>query len=198
MPHTRERRDPRAQQVSPSAGTTRIVFAFVLGLALLAGIAHGQTPPSAPSFTATDIEVLNKLLTFVRPAVKGDGIIAIAYRPGNAASKADAEAIAATIGHGIMTGTAHLRPVPVPANQLMADEFDIIIPADKAPMQEVAAAWASHHALCVTSHIARVRAGTCTLGIASRQRVTIVLNTKAARRARVDFAAALLLMIEEV
>ncbi|WP_174503092.1 hypothetical protein [Acidiphilium sp. C61] len=198
MPHMLERRDRRPARDRKSAVAVQLVCALTLGLALVAGTAHGQTPSSVPSFTATDIKVLNKLLIFLRPAVKANGIIAIAYRSGNAASKADAEAIAAMIGHGFMTGTAHLRPVPVPANRLLADKFEIIIPADETPMQEVAAASASHHALCVTSHVARVRAGTCTLGIVSQQRVTIVLNTKAAHRAGVSFAAALLLMIEEV
>jgi len=82
-----------------------------LAAALLVGLlAHAA---AAASLSAGDLLVLGRVLAFVQPPPAGS--IVIAYASGDAASRADAEAIAGLIGDGIRFGGGVLRPKLVAA-----------------------------------------------------------------------------------
>ena len=153
---------------------------------------------SAASFAAKDLQVLGRAIAFMQPPPSPDAIIAIAYVAGNAASRQDAEAIAALIGDGIHAGRAILRPRIVDINGLEAGGFQVVIAADGANGARLRGAARSARALCVTTDIEAVRAGFCAMAITSEPRVEIIVNHAVSAAAGIDFAAAFRMMIQEM
>src|SRR5258708_28536617 len=88
--------------------TLRAVGLLATGVvAVLAWAAPSQV--CAASFAPKDLQVLGRAITFMLPPPGPDAMIAIAYVAGNAASRQDADAIAALIGSGLQAGRITLR-----------------------------------------------------------------------------------------
>jgi hypothetical protein len=117
---------------------------------------------------------------------------------GNAASRADAEAIAAQIGAGLQAGRAVLRPRVIDIDHLNMGGFQIVIAAAGANGPLLSAAARAARALCVTTEIEAVRAGLCAMAISSEPRVEIVVNHAVSAAAGIEFAPAFRMMIREM
>ncbi len=74
----------------------------------------------------------------------------------------------------------------------------VIVTATGANGDAVLDASRAQHALCVTSALAAVQSGSCTMSIRSNPRVEIVLNAEAARAAGVGFPIAFHMMVREL
>jgi hypothetical protein len=152
----------------------------------------------AASFAPKDLQVLGRAAAFMQPAPAADSFVAIAYMSGNAASRADAEAIAAQIGAGLQAGRAVLRPRVIDIDHLNMGGFQIVIAAAGANGPLLSAAARAARALCVTTEIEAVRAGLCAMAISSEPRVEIVVNHAVSAAAGIEFAPAFRMMIREM
>jgi hypothetical protein len=168
----------------------------MVALALLAWVALGG-PAAAASLSPRDVQVLGRALAFLQPP-PASGELAVVYAAGNAASKQDAEAIAAEIGEGLHVGGAVLRPRLVASAALAAEGFAVAITAADANGPAIRAAIDAKRALCVTADLAAVEAGSCTMAIRSEPRVEIVVNHAVAVASDVEFVAAFRMMIREI
>src|SRR5271167_1687961 len=73
------------------------LVAYLATIWITAGGAH------AASLSEKDVHVISKVLGFLDPAPTG-GTVAVVYASGDAASKADADGIAALFGGGLAVG----------------------------------------------------------------------------------------------
>jgi hypothetical protein len=168
-------------------------FAAALACALASQPGRG----AAASLSPRDLQVLSRTLNFLQAPAPG-GEVAVVYAAGDAASRQDAEAIAANLGEGLhATGTV-LRPHLVDATALGNGGFSVVITAAGANSPQVSAAVHALRALCVTAALEAVQAGLCTMAIRSEPRVEIVVNHAAASAAGVEFTAAFRMMIREI
>jgi hypothetical protein len=153
----------------------------------------------AASFAAQDLQVLGRAIAFLQTPPAQDAVIAIAYAAGDAASRRDAEDIAALIGSGLQAGQSMLRPKLVDVSNLgAAGSAIIIIAAAGAAGSRLNEAARAAHALCVTTDTAAVRSGFCTMAITTEPRVEILVNHAVAEASGVEFVAAFRMMIREM
>ena len=174
-------------------GTACLAVAFLW--ALIAGLF--ATPAAAQSVSERELQILTRAASFIRPELPSTASVAIAFEDGNAASRMDAEAIAAAFGTERRSGALVLRPELVTTDVLAQTKFSIVIAAVHANSPKVLAATRTARALCVTSELAAVREGLCAMTIQSGPRVEILLNHEAAATAGVSFAVAFRMMIRE-
>lgn len=168
-----------------------------IALALLTtGISFA--PANASSLSQKDVQIIAKAIGFMEPVPSGTGTVAIVYNAADAASKQDADAVAAFFGDGLKAGGALLKPKVVSAADLGAGGFLAVIPVNGAMNDQVGAAARSHHALCVTSDDAAVRSGACVMSVKSDPKVEITINKSAATSAGVGFGSAFLLMAHQI
>lgn len=159
-------------------------------------IAAAQAQSDTPaSLSARDLQVLGRSLAFVQPP---PGTLAIAYAPRSAASRHDADALAAALASGLRSGTSVLHPVVVETTAVASGHFGVVIAAAGANGPELSAATRATHTLCVTAELEAVQAALCTMAIRSEPRVDIVVSHAAAAAGSVEFAAAFRMMIREL
>jgi hypothetical protein len=174
------------------------------GLRLLVACAVTALTSASPydawgaSFAAKDLQILGRAVAFMQPAPPPDAVVAIAYAAGNAASRQDADAIAALIGGGLPAGHIVLRPRVVDVNGLEAGGFHVVIAAAGADGPRLNAAARAARALCVTTDVEAVRSGLCAMAITSEPRVKILVNHEVSAAAGIDFATAFRMMIQEM
>jgi hypothetical protein len=150
------------------------------------------------SFTAKDLQVLGRAVAFMQPPPLQDSVIAIAYVAGNAASRQDAEAIAALIGSGLQAGRVVLRPKLIDIGSVNTAGVPVVIAADGANGARLSAATRASGTLCVTTETEAVRSGLCAMAIITEPRVEILVNHAASAAAGIEFAAAFRMMIREI
>ncbi len=148
--------------------------------------------------TAKDLQVLGRAIAFLLPPPATGATVAIAYVNGNAASRSDAEAVAALIGDGLRAGNAVLHPKLVEVAALATTECAAVIATSGSNGAALSAASRSAHALCVTTELAAVEAGLCAMGIKSEPHVEILINHAAVSAAGIEFATAFRMMIREI
>jgi hypothetical protein len=173
--------------------TRRSWLSAALGLGL-----GWPSPGLAASLSARELLLIGKVLEFLLPRPAGDGVVAVAYAAGDAASRADAEAIAAALGAGVPVAGGVLRPVVVAGTALAGMRFALVIAAAGASGDAVMRAAAGQRALCVSGEPEAVQAGGCILAIRGEKRVEVFLNDAAARAAGLAFATAFRMMVREV
>jgi hypothetical protein len=166
-------------------------------LAVVPALAGGRWAEAA-SLSAHDLQVLGRALTFVEPAPAGTLTLAITYAANDAASRSDAEAIAALIGNGLRAGAAVLRPRMVDTAALAEGGFAVVLAAEGAADALLQAASQEQKILCVTADFAAVQAGRCVMAIRSEPRVEILVNHAAAAAAGIEFRAAFRMMVREI
>ncbi len=149
----------------------------------------------AASLSDRDLQVLGRALAFIRPPPDS---VAIVYAAGNAASRHDAEELAAAIGGGIPGGTSVLRPNVVDTASLAGSHYGLVIAAVGANGPALRDAMRSSRSFCVTADVDAVQAGLCTMSIRSDPRVEIVVNHTAAVAIGAEFTAAFRMMIREM
>lgn len=165
-------------------------------------VSVGLVPASAgaASFSAQDLRALTSAIRFMQPQPTSDAIIAIVYATGDAASRRDADAIAALIGDGLATGQAILRPrvVDIKSVNSGGSHIVVIIAAAAAIGPTLYEVTRIARALCVTADVETVRAGFCAMAITAVPRVEIIVNHLVTAAAGIEFAASFRLMIREI
>lgn len=151
----------------------------------------------AASLSAKDVQIIAKALTFLDPAPAG-GTIAVAYAPGDAPSKADADAIAALFsGVTIGSGTASAKAVETTA---LGDgsQFVAIIVAQGGAGDQAMSAAKAHKIPCISASPADVQAGHCMMSVQTDGKVDITLSGAAAQAAGVSFQSSFRMLIHEI
>ena len=172
-------------------------WGFGAAVACVAGLLGGAPAAAAASLSPQELQVLGGAIGFLQPP-PGAGAVAVVYAAGDPASRQDADAIAREIGPGIKAGSALLPAKVVDAATLAEGGFAVAIAAAGANGATLGAATRAAHLLCVTSELAAVQVGFCTMAISTDLRVQIVLNHAAAAASGIGFAAAFRMMIHEI
>lgn len=154
-------------------------------------------PAAAASLTAKDALIVAKALGFLEPAPAG-GTVAVLYGA-DAASKADAEGIAALFSGGLASGGGTITAKPVDAATLQDGAgFIAVIVAAGGPGELAMKAARSHKILTITASVADVQAAHCVMAVQTDPEVDLTVNRAAAQEAGLRFAAALAMLIHEI
>ncbi|WP_417451107.1 hypothetical protein [Kordiimonas sp.] len=157
------------------------------------GIAQAET-------TKRDVQVGAKAAAFVQPELTGDIATAIVFDPSNAASKADADTIAAALGDGMKIKHGTLRPKLVPLNDtaaLATARVVFLAHGVGDGMSSVASAAATNAILTISNDMSCVETDRCVVGVQSKPKVSIVVSKAASAAANLQFGAAFLMMVKE-
>lgn len=174
-----------------------VVMARIAVMACIACVAGAAPSAAAATLSPQELLIVGHAVGFMQPPPTA-GTVAVVYATGDAASRQDADAIAAEIGTGLQAGSAVLAPKVVDAAALAKGGFAVAIAASGANGPALGAAVRAARILCVTADLAAVGDGFCTMGITAKPRVTIVLNHAAAEAADISFVAAFRMMIREM
>jgi len=151
---------------------------------------------SAASLSGKDVQIIAKTMGFLDPAPAG-GVIAVVYS--DAASKADADEIAASFGEGLASSGGIVTAKAVDAGSLGGGNgYIAMILAAGATTDAVAAAAKAHRIPCITASTAMVQSGACTMAVQSTPKVSIIVNHAAAQAAGIGFASAFSMLIHEI
>ena len=164
-----------------------------VGLAAAFGIA----PPMAAA--DLNLPVATRVVSFLQPAPNGSISAAIIYQPGNAASEAEAASIERA--GPLIAGKGTLRLKRVPANalgQLAGVRVAFVTSGLREAEGQIAAAAARQSILTITSDLACVQAGHCTVAISTTPRVQITVSRAAAKAANIQFGSAFLMLVKEI
>lgn len=173
-----------------------LVFA---GLALAA---TGLGAQAAAQTTSRDVEVAARAVAFLASKPTGEQTTAVIYAPGNAESKADADAIVAILAGGVSAnkvslGAAKLVPVG-DLSGLAGVQVAFVTRGLGAQHDGIAKAAASQHLLTVSSDLGCVRAGHCVVGVQGQPSVQILISKQASQATGQSFASAFLMMAKEL
>jgi hypothetical protein len=166
---------------------------------LVAVLSGAQTAAWAET-TDLDVKVGAKAAAFVQPSLTGEIPTAIVFDPANAASKADADAIAAAIGSGLAIKGGTLKAQLVPVNEIGSlGNVKVIFVAHGLGdhMSAVAEASRAGSILTISNDMNCVEVGLCVVGVESKPKVSIVVSKSATAAANLQFGAAFLMMVQE-
>ncbi|WP_417451001.1 hypothetical protein [Kordiimonas sp.] len=169
------------------------------GLMALAITTLPTTVSAAPS--EKDVLVASRALNFISPKPSGEITAAIIYDASNAASKADAEGLAAIIGGGMKAGKVTLVGKLVDVNDMAAmkgSAIAFVAEGTAAHHSAIAAAVSGAGILTASTDLSCVRSAQCALGVSTDPKVEIFVNKSAASAAGVEFLPAFLMMVKEV
>ena len=171
-------------------------------MALVLAVSIALSTPAksvlAASFSPADLRLLSRVIAFLQPPLTPGAFVAIAYMPGNGASRLDAEAIAASLGDSIKAGTLSLPVRLVDLPSLGMGGFSVVIAAAGTNLPQLGAASHAAHVLCVSRDAEAVRAGNCSMAITSEPKVEILVNHAVTMEAGIDFQTAFRMMIREM
>ncbi len=156
-----------------------------------------MAPAQAASLSSRDVQIIAKALGFLEPPPSG-GTVAIVYATGNAASKADALAIAAMFGNGLASGGGTLTGRAVDAAALGDGAGYVAIILAEGAEDNGSATSPRHGLLSISAADSLVRSGHCVMAVHSEPRVDITVNRAAARAAGIDFSAAFGMLVHEL
>lgn len=167
----------------------KLIFSAV-AVAMLAMPAQAET-------TTRDLEVIGRALGFIEGASGSDRTVAIVY---DAASDAEAQALAASMSGGLSAGRVTLNP-----RLVASDDLGGLNGADAAVLlggtsgdSAVTGAASAAGIMSVSTDMACVETGGCVMGVQSAPSIRIIVNRANAASASVSFAAAFAMMIEEI
>jgi hypothetical protein len=148
-----------------------------------------------------NVPVAARVISFVQPTPAGLIPVAIVYQPGNAASEAEAADIERALPAGLTVGRASLRMRRVPVtdlSQLAGARAAFVTPGLRSFQDDIAAASAARSILTITTDDGCVQAGLCVVGISSSGRTQITVSKAAAKRSRIRFGSAFLMLVKEI
>jgi hypothetical protein len=162
----------------------------------IAGLAAAANPAWAGTFSAKDAAIIAKAMGFLDPAPPG-GVLAVLYS--DAASKADADAVAALFQGGLSSTGGSITAKAVDAAGLGdGSGFVGVIVASGAATPGAMAAAKAHHIPCITADPSLVQSGACVMTVASDPKVDITVSRAAATSAGVNFSSAFAMLIHEI
>ncbi|NWH07061.1 MAG: hypothetical protein HXY22_00150 [Alphaproteobacteria bacterium] len=157
--------------------------------------------PASAETTAKDLEVFGKTVGFLDPGLSGTVSAAIVYDGTNAASKAEADAIAAAMGSGLTAGGVTLTPVLVDVSAISSigsHKVAILTGGLSGQHAAIFAAASAAGVLTVSADDSCVRSGNCVMGVKSVPSVQILVNQAAAGKSSIGFKQAFRMMITEI
>ena len=155
----------------------------------------------AAAIAALNVPVAARVISFVQPTPAGLIPVAIMYQPGNAGSEAEAEEIERALPAGLIVGRASLRMRRVSVNELghlTGVKAAFVTTGLRGFQDEIAAEAAARSILTITTDDACVRSARCVGRISSRGRTQITVSKAAAKRSRIRFGSAFLMLVKEV
>jgi hypothetical protein len=155
---------------------------------------------SAPS-AVLNVPVAARVMSFVQPAPSGIIPVAIVYQPGNNGSEAEASDMERALARSAVSGRASIRTRRVAVSNLaqMSGMRAAFVTSGLRSYQSDLAETASAQAiLTITSDTGCVVAGRCVVGITQGAKTQIVVSKEAARRSRIRFGSAFLMLVKEI
>ena len=158
----------------------------------------GSTSAAAEA-SLQDLQILVRALGFLERPPAGLAELGIAYPAASAAGRAEAERVAALFGDGLRAGALTLRPRLVPADAAGEAPVVAVLLTDAALPQaaQIAVALAGRSVPTIATNAAAIGGGQIVLVLRSQPRVEILVSRTAAQTARVNFATAFRMMIQE-
>lgn len=157
--------------------------------------------PAHADVTRTDLQVAARALSFVSNPLTGPVEVGILYSGGSGRSARQAESLQKLLAGGLRIGAVELSAVLVELKDAASADVDLFFLTEHVPPDAVPALTAGTTgipALCVTIDIEQVRNGTCTIGIRSRPKVEVFVNSSAAKASDVTFSTVFRVMITEL
>jgi hypothetical protein len=171
---------------------SRLCAFLMLCTAFASGAAHAE-------FTLSDLQIAGRALGFLERPVQGQVTAGIIYSPANPQSAREAEALKSMLGDGLRVGNVTLRPVLIPVTDLphsTAALFllaggvdDAVLLADTVRIKRIP---------CITTDLAKVKSGSCAIGVRSQPKIEILVNRNAATGSDLKFSAVFRMMITEI
>ena len=155
--------------------------------------------PAAAEATAQDLQILVRALGFLERPPTGIAELGIAYPAASAAGRAEAERVAAAFGDNLRAGALTLRPRLIPAEAAGRAQVVALLLTDAALPQaaQIADALAGSGVPTIATTATAFEGGKVVLVLRSQPRVEILVSRAAAQTARVGFATAFRMMIQE-
>jgi hypothetical protein len=171
----------------------------LMGLPLMGLPLIGAGPLDAAQPNLQEVEVAGRVLHFQADQPSGPFRLAVVYNPSDPDSRAEAAALMALLGSGLVVGDLILQPVLV-AQARLADSggFGAVFETIGVDDGLLGRALRRFHIPCVTRHLEQVGHGACTVAIRSGSSVSIVLSAANATADGVRFATAFRMMVEEL
>lgn len=150
--------------------------------------------------SATDLQVAARALGFMQNAPTGRVNVGIVYSSGVRPSVTQAERLSDLLGSGLREGNLVLQPVLVEVGDASTADVDFFfmtehLEAVGTPLSNVSA---KRKIPCITTDIAQVERGACTIGVRSKPKIAVFLNRAAAKASGTSFATAFRVMINEL
>ena len=165
---------------------------FLICAAFASGAAHAE-------FTLSDLQIAGRALGFLDKPVQGQVTAGIIYSPANPQSAREAQALKDLLGDGLRIGNVTLRPVLVPVADIQHSSAalflltggveDSALLADAARIKRIP---------CMTTDLAKVKSGSCAIGVRSQPKIEILVNRNAAAGSDLKFSAVFRMMITEM
>lgn len=160
---------------------------------LLPGVASADV-------TAKDLQIAGRVVAFTASPPTGEVKLGIVYAPGTPASAKDEQDLVAALGAGLKIGAITFVPVPITVDKLSGASADIVfmtsgLGADGAKVGDFIKA---KKVLCITTELAAVQGGSCTVSVQTDPAVKITANRAVEDATGIGFAAAFKLMISEI
>lgn len=159
----------------------------------------GSGPIEDRAPTLQDLQIATHVLHFLDAPVSGELILAIAFDASDAASRAEATALASLAGEGLTAGDLTLRPCLVEEGQLATvTGYGAVFATAGVNQKLLGASLKQRHVPCLTRHLEQVQHGACIVAIGTEPTVSIVLNAANAASDGVRFATAFRMMVPEI
>lgn len=156
----------------------------------------------APAASATlNVPVAARVLSFVQPAPSGIIPVAIVYQAGNADSESEATGMERALARSSVSGQALIRTRRVPVSnlaQLSGSRAAFVTSGLHNYQSDLAETASAQAILTITSDTGCVVAGRCVVGISEGAKTQIVVSKEAARRSRIRFGSAFLMLVKEI
>ncbi len=156
----------------------------------------------APAASATlNVPVAARVMSFVQPAPSGIIPVAIVYQVGNAGSEFEASEMEHALARSSVSGQASIRTRRVPVSnlsQLSGSRAAFVTSGLRNYQSELAETASAQAILTITSDTGCVVAGRCVVGISEGANTQIVVSREAARRSRIRFGSAFLMLVKEI
>jgi hypothetical protein len=159
-----------------------------------------SSAPAWAEVTANDMQIAGRALSFLQKPLTGEVILGIVYAPEIPQSVREAENLLSVLGARLKVGNIVLKPALVKLDEAARADVGLLFlaPGVGTDAKKVAEVIRTRRIPCITTDIAQVRAGFCTMGITSRPKVEILVNRVSAASSAIAFSAVFRIMITEI
>lgn len=148
-----------------------------------------------------NVPVAARVIGFVQPALVGVVPVAIVYQPGNAGSESEAAEMERALSRTGAVGRASIRTRRVAVanlGQMSGARAAFVTSGLRGYQEDLATAASAQAILTITSDTGCVAASRCVVGITGGAKTQIVVSKEAARRSRIRFGSAFLMLVKEI